>query len=164
MRSQQVRLIAEMITDDPDVFFEEASGMAAGGQAAGGISKPGPAKRMADTPTAQPGGTAAADAKPLNATEIQKQAADDTGGDNPAAQDVMANQMKVQQDMEKQQQVERQKILKPQFDRLNSAMSRLQQGVLQGKQAATSGGEQFGALEKEMTSLNTLLGNIQKQM
>ncbi len=146
MQPKQVLLIAEMITDDPDVFFEEM---------AGNLSKSTPAT---------PAGLTKREVKPLNATEIQKQAADDTGGENPAAADVAANQIKVQQDIEKQQQVERQKILEPQFDQLNSAMAGLQQGVLQGKQAATSGGEQFGALEKEMVGLNTLLGSIQKQM
>ncbi len=162
MRPQQINLIAEMITDHPDVFCEEASGMTSPNGMAGDLSAS-PAKQAAASPVSQSMDVDEGDVKPLNATEIQKKATDDTA-ENPAAADIMADQMKIQQDMEKQQQVERQKILKPQFDELNSAMSGLQQGVLQGKQATMSGGEQFGALEKEMTSLNTLLGNIQKQV
>lgn len=170
MKPNQIRLIAEMLTDHPDVFCEEASGMAAGGGMAGSISKPAPGptaqppKRAADAPT-EIGAEEPIDAssdKPLSPADIEKQA--DQMGGMEAASDVMADQMKVQQDMQRQQELEKQKMLKPQFDQLNAAMSGLQQGVLQGKQAASTGGEQFTNLEKEMTSLNTLLGGLQKQI
>lgn len=172
MKPNQIRLIAEMLTDHPDVFCEEASGGMAGGGMAGSMSKPAPAspspaqppKRTADAPT-QMGAEEPIDAaseKPLTPADIQKEAGQ--MGGTQAATDVVADQMKVQQEMEKQQELERQKMLKPQFDQLNAAMTGLQQGVLQGKQQASAGGEQFGNLEKEMTSLNTLLGGLQKQL
>lgn len=165
MTHRQISLIAEMLTDHPDVFTEDIGGgpMGSGGMS-GDISKPSSVKRPADNPTDQESISATDPTanKPLNSVEIEKQA-DEIGGNDVAA-DAMSNSLKMQQDMEKQQQVERQKIIQPQFDQLNSAMTGLQQGVLQGKQAATSGGEQFGALEKEMVGLNTLLGNLQKQM
>ncbi len=165
-RDRQIDTIAEMLTDHPDVFCEEASGGMGGGGMAGNISKPSPAsppKRTADAPTqagAEP--IDAASDKPLTPADINKQA--DQMGGTEGASDVMADQMKVQQEMEKQQEVERQKMLKPQFDQLNAAMTGLQQGVLQGKQQTAAGGDQFTSLEKEMTGLNTLLGGLQKQL
>lgn len=165
MKPNQIQTIAEMLTDHPDVFVEDmGSGPMGSGGMSGNISKSTPStptKRTADAPTTQEPPNSEPN-KPLNATDIQK-SADEAGG-SPAAADVVADQMKQQQEMEKQAQLERQKILQPQFAQLNTSMSKLQDGVLQGKQAATSGGEQFGDLEKEMTSLNTLLGNLQKQI
>jgi hypothetical protein len=101
--------------------------------------------------------------KPLNATEIQKQAQDATGSET-AGSDEVANQLKLQQDMEKQAEQERQKIMEPQMQELHQAMQKLNTGVLQGKQQAMGGNEAFGGLEKEMTNINTLLGTMQKQI
>lgn len=153
MRPSQVRLIAEYLTDDPDVFMEDMAGSVSQPQGAGppGATKPG------DTPPSAPDAN-----KPLNAVEIEKQG-DEVGG-TPEAGDAVADQMQMQQDMEQEQQAQRQEIMGPQFDALNDAMAQLQTGVLQGKQAVQTGGDQFGNLEKEMTGLNTLLGNLQKQV
>ncbi len=154
MNKYQVKLIAEMLTDDPDLFTEDM-GMS-GSMSGASMSKP--TARTADNPTtAQPGAQ-----KSMDATDLQKQARD-VGG-NDAASNVVADQLKQQEDMERQAQVERDRILTPQFDRMTDAMSGLQQGVLQGKQATQTGNQQFTDLEKEMTSLNTLVGNIQTQI
>lgn len=154
MTKNQISLIAEMLTDDPDLFMEDMSGggMSGGGMSGGGMSS----ARPADNPTT------ADPAKPMDPTDLQKQARDIGGND--AASDVVAGQLKQQEDMKKQAQQERQRVLDPQFDRMNDVMGELQQGVLQGQQMTQTGNQQFNDLDDEMTSLNTLLGNIQTQV
>ena len=152
MKRHDIRRIASLLTEDPDVFQEDM---------AGSISTPGggptPKPGAGEPPPSAPGAD-----KPLNSTEIEKQA-DEVGG-TPQAGDVVADQMKMQQEMEQEQAQQRQQIMEPQFQQLNDTMGQLQTGVLQGKQATQTGGDQFGNLEKEMTSLNTLIGNLQKQV
>ncbi len=150
MKRHDIRRIASLLTEDPDVFMEDMAGSIS---TPGGDPTPKPGEQPASAPDAN---------KPLNATEIEKQATE-VGG-TPEAGDVVADQMKMQQEMEKEQAQQRQQIMEPQFQQLNDTRGQLQTGVLQGKQATQTGGDQFGNLEKEMTSLNTLIGNLQKQV
>ncbi len=128
---------------------------------------------MASGTGAAPGGMAgnlsqskppldAAKEKPLTSAEIDRQATHQVGN-NPANKDTAASRLKDKQDTTRQQARQRQKLLEPQFDQLNDLMAKLQTGVLQGQQAATTGGAQLGSLDKEVTDLETLLGGLQKQ-
>lgn len=74
------------------------------------------------------------------------------------------DQVKAQQEMEEEQEKEKQKLLKPQFDKLNTTMAGLQNGVMQGKQAAGTNATQFSNLDRSMTDLNALIGNLTKQI
>lgn len=164
MRPSQIQQISQLITEDPDIFCEM------GGAMGGSISQPkaaaGPAGPVPPPTPGAPGTEEIADPaeqKPLNATEIEKQA-DDQVGTDPAASGQVADQMQMQQEMEKQQAMQKEKVLMPQIQQLEQAMQKLNTGVLQGKQAAATGGEQFGTLDKEMTNINSLIGNLQKQI
>lgn len=154
MRRTQVRLIAEMVTNDPDVFFEGLSDGPSGSGMGGSMStsKP-PQQTDVEDPMAD---------KPMSALDISKEA-DEMGGNMEGA-DVVRDQMKQQQDMQKQQEMERQKVLEPQMQDLEQSMQKLNVGVMQGQQQATAGSEALSGLDKELTSVNTLLGGLQKQM
>lgn len=102
-------------------------------------------------------------AKPLNATEIGNQADKEVGTDTDAS-NAVADRMKMQQEIERKQAEERKKIIEPQMEKLNQAIQQLNTGVLQGKKAVTTGSEQIAGLEKELTGVNSLLGNLQKQI
>jgi hypothetical protein len=156
-----IDFIASLITEDPDVFLEmggSMSGSMTSSAADMGTSKP-------PTPGA-PGTEDLVDAadpvedKPLNDVEINKQAQEQSG--MPDASEQMADQMKMQQDMQKQQEQQRQQLMQPQMDALQQQMQALNQGVMQGKQATMAGGDQFGALEKEMGAVNALVQNLGK--
>jgi hypothetical protein len=152
--------IASLITEDPDLFLEgpmSGGSMTTGGMTSG-IKPPTPGapgtENMVDTSDEMD--------KPLNATEIEKQAEEQTG--MPDASGQMADQMKMQQDMLKQQNQERQKLIQPQMDSLEQSMNQLNTGILQGKQATMAGGDQFGDLEKEMGAVNALVSNLGKTL
>jgi len=98
----------------------------------------------------------------MNDIEINAQAEKETGGGDAAK--LVADQAKQKKDMEKQQQTEKKKIIEPQLKQLDTAMSKLDKGVTQGRQSTANGNDQLGALEKEMTTVNSLIGNLKKQL
>lgn len=137
MRPNQIQKIANLITEDPDLLNEMGGDM--------GVASPiDPIK------------------KPLNATEIEQQATERAGTADSSGQ--VADKLKLQQDLEKQQQVERQKMIEPQLQALDQAMNKLNVGVQQGQQSAMAGTDQLGGLDREMTSLNSIIGNLEKQL
>jgi hypothetical protein len=85
-------------------------------------------------------------------------------GGTPDATAAVADQMKLQQDMEKQQQQERQKVMQPQMQELQQTLQRLGTGVVQGRQQAMGSNEAFGGLDKEMTNLNAIVNNLGRQI
>jgi len=101
--------------------------------------------------------------KPLTSVEIKKQAEDLVGDENNISSN-MTDQMKKQQEMEKQMQTQKERMLMPQMKQLQQSMHKLNVDVLQGKQATETGDEKFDSLEKEMTNINSLIGNLQKQI
>ncbi len=135
-----VNFIAAIITDDPDIINEEAlptsASMTSG--ATDGITS----GSVAD--------------KPLSATEISNEA-DDIAGTKDAANDVH-DQLKSKQDAEKAAELEKQRIIKPQIDRLNQSMDKLGTGITQNMQTARQTGTN---LDKEMTAIRTMLNNLE---
>lgn len=145
MTPNQVTAIADLITGDPDVFAEEAIGT-------GNMTMAG--SEMATTKLQTQ--------KPLNSIEVERQARD-IGGTDPAA-NIVSDQIKAQQDLQKQQDAQRQQVLEPQLQQLNTAMDSLQTQVQQGKQATVAGNQQYTDLDSELAKVNTLMGGIQKQL
>lgn len=139
-----VEFLASAITDDPDILNEEA--LAAG-----------VAPGMASGET--PGGAPGAD-KPMSAMEISQEAEDIAGNEDSSKQ--VEEQLKAQEEAKKAEELERQRIIKPQMQKLNASLDKLGTGVTQGTQNAQNTGEQFKNLDTEMTTIRTLLGNLEK--
>lgn len=93
--------------------------------------------------------------------ELRQQARTET--DNEQVADQLADKKKMEQDLEQQQQKVKQQTIDPQIQELEQAMQKLNVGVLQGKQATNTRNDQFGDLEHEVTNVNQLLQNLQKQ-
>ncbi len=134
MKLINIQQIANLITEDPDIFCEMGGSMGGNiGQSSGGIAPNGDDSNNIDLD------------KPLTAAEIDQEAHDTTT--NQEASDNVSDQLKMQQDMDKQQQETKKQVVEPQMRQLHQAMQKLNTGVLQGQQASSTGGEQFGALQ-----------------
>lgn len=156
MRRNQVRHIAALLTEDPDVFMELDTSMDPGG-----MDEPaGPG--MADQQNmVEP---EAEEEKPLNATEIEKEADEIAGDDAGNADAEIANELKAQQEAEMQAAQERKEMMQPQIDKLNSSLSNIQTGLTQGQAQATDANQAFSGLDQEMAALKQLVANIGKTM
>lgn len=156
MEDKNVEFVGNFITEDPDIFCETGGGGLGGsiGQAGSGPKPPTPGSPGTENVVSTD--------KPLTGTEIEQQADKEAGSEDASRQ--VADKLKMQQEMEKQAEMQRQKVIQPQIQQLHQAMDKLNTGVAQGQQAATTGGQSFGALEKEMTNVNSLLGNLEKQI
>ena len=133
-----INYIASIITDDPDVLNEEA--LPNIGNNAGTPPIPG-----AD--------------KSLTSAEINQKAHDLTNND---ASKEIETQLKTQEDIKKAEEDQNQRIIQPQFQRLQQSLNKLNTGVHQGRQATITGGEQFNNLDKEMANIRTLLTSLGK--
>jgi len=120
----------------------------------------GPAGAGMDADQEMPG----AEDKPLNATEIEKEADKIAGDDAGDSDQEVANQLKAEQDAEMQAQQERQELMQPQIDKLNTNLGALQTGIQQGQAQTADAGQAFGGLDKEMAALKQVIANIQKTM
>jgi chromosome segregation ATPase len=154
MRRNQVRHIAALLTEDPDVFMELDTSMDPEMDAPAG---PG----MDDQQNmVEP----EAEEKPLNATEIEKEADEIAGDDAGNADAEIANELKAQQEAEMQAAQERQEMMQPQIDKLNSSLANIQTGLTQGQAQATDANQAFGGLDQEMAALKQVVANIGKTM
>lgn len=135
-----VEFIASVITDDPDILNEEALATAPG---------------MASGNT--PGGSTSIGAdKPLTATEISQEAEDIAGNKDSSKQ--VEDQIKAQEEAKKAEQLERQRLIKPQIQRLDQSLNSLNTGVAQTQANAQQSG---ASLDTEMATIRTLLGNLE---
>jgi len=137
MTNLQIQQVASMLTDDPDILLENDMDN--------------------EQDVVEPGAE-----KPLSPTEIDKEAMDAAGSED-ASQEV-ADQLKQQQDLQKQQDTERQRILEPQLQDLNTTMGALQAGVLQGKDQSDSSNQAFSQMDQELGSLQALIQNLEKSI
>jgi len=141
-----VEFVASAITDDPDILNEEA------------LSTSGIAPGMASGET--PGGAPAGADKPMNATEISQEAEEVAGNKDSSKQ--AEELLKAQEEAKKAEKLERQRIIKPQMEKLNSSLDKLRTGVTQSTANTQNAGEKLGNLDTEMTTIRTLIGNLEK--
>lgn len=134
-----VNYIASVITDDPDILNEEALPNTLG------MSSMDMSSSMS---------------KPMTSMEISQEANDIAGNDDSSRE--VEEQLKAKEDEKKAEQLEQQQIIKPQMQKLGQSFNKLDTGIAQGTQSAANSGEQFNNLDSEMTTIRTLLGNLEK--
>ena len=94
--------------------------------------------------------------KPMTASEMSQEAENITGNKDSAKQ--VEDQLKAQEEAKKAEQLERQRLIKPQIQRLDQSLNNLNTGVAQTQANA----QQSGAnLDTEMATIRTLLGNLE---
>lgn len=136
-----VDFVASVITEDPDILNEEALATAPG---------------MASGTT--PGGAN----KPMTATELNQEAEEITGNKDLSKQ--VGDQLKAQEEQEKAARLEQQRIVKPQLQRLDQSLTKLDSGIKQGTQNASQVGDQYNNLDSEMTTIKTLINSLGKNL
>jgi hypothetical protein len=149
--------IARVITEDPDILRELDSSIDKS------LEEPSTPNIPIKEPDIKKSATEpeVGEEKPLTALDVEKQAEDITG-ENP--DQAIKDQIKAQEEAEKQQEIERQKILQPQMQELQTSMGQLGTGITQGAAAVKNGGEAFQGLDKNMSAIQALLQNLEKQI
>lgn len=143
-----IRDIARVITEDPDIISELDSSMDTSLEAPAS-----PNKSVATSKVDQK--------KPLTATDIDEKATD-IAGENPDSQ--IKDQIKAQEEIQRKQEEERHKTLEPQMQDLQTSIDTLGTGITQGASAAKQSGEAFNGLDKNMSAIQTILQNLEKQL
>jgi len=102
--------------------------------------------------------------KPLNATEIEQEADTIAGTDAGDADQQVADELKAQQEAEQVAAQQRQEIMQPQIDKLNTSLGAIDTGITQGQTQVTNADAAFGGLDKEMAALKSVIAGIKKSM
>lgn len=144
--------IAKVITEDPDIISELDSSIDTSLEEPANTSAL-PSQSVAISKVGQK--------KPLTATDVEKQATN-IAGKNPDQQ--IKDQIKTQEETQRKQEKERQDMLEPQMQDLQTSMDTLGTGITQGASAAKQSGEAFNGLDKNMSAIQTILQNLEKEL
>jgi hypothetical protein len=152
--------IASLITEDPDILTELDSSLDRS------LDDPGAANTMPATPDqdASVVEPEIGSDSPMSAIEVEKQATELTGGMADENPDQITDQVKAQEEATRQQEMERQKLVQPQIDALGSSMTNLDTNVAQGLASAQKSTQTFAGLNDEMSQIQALLQQLEKQV
>lgn len=95
--------------------------------------------------------------------ELQKKAEDAAGGDNKQKV-IIANQMKEQEKLLKQNDIDRQKRLRPEFNKINTSVSKLNSNVKSGKQDAQKNLVRFNNIDNDADNITNSVNNIKSSI
>ena len=138
MKTTQVKTIAKLITEDPDIFSEMMSG----------------SMTSASMMDADPGSDI-----PLTSTEITNQTNDIE--DNEASDEV-ADELRAEQEEELAEKEQRRRMLEPQMDQMGKSIGALDQGIGLGASQARDIDQSLGGLDTDMAALKTALQSFEK--
>lgn len=100
--------------------------------------------------------------KPISATDISREA--NVASQNRDTSKQVSELVKAQEEARKKSEEAKRKILKPQFDKIQDSLNKINTDIAQGSTATDTSKDQYTGLDREMDNVRQLMNTVEKSI